>query len=225
MTWLALLVVTGQVEGSTARVWRGPEGERVEVLALKDAPSALLRATGTGSARDGLVLRGTFQRTGGRFEFVARVDGADWTVLVSRDGAGTLWLPGLPRDGVAMKFDASGQLDAAELWTVHQAQLEGDVLARSERKAWPHLEKKYTTLAQAAAERLTRRCGRPVQVEVRWASITDEVMANVDVWKRCAPLEQAFSCEALGAMPRIVCEQGPKPGPAPNGRFIFMGSP
>jgi hypothetical protein len=231
MTWLALLVVAGQVvEADLTRAYTGREGERVELVSLQNPPRALLRARGTLSDRDGLVLRGTLRRANGRLEFVARIDGSDWTVLASREGQASLFLPGLG-DGLSLTFDAAltGGVKQDELLALHEQQLSTDLIAKSERKRWPHLEQKYTRLANEAATRLSTTCGTAVTVELRWASFDDDTMANVDVWKRCAPLEAAFvkQCEVVKKTPLIRCEQGQTPGAvvSPAGlRFVITGS-
>lgn len=214
MIALLVAVVSAQLVPKDVKVYRGGDGQRVEVVTLaggdKGRPATLVRVSGSGSERDGLVFRGVIEQAS-RDAFVMRYGGKDWTLFDKRDGALAVFMPG-PREFRA-KFDeaATKEADAAAVVKAHEAQLADDSVALAEKAEWPHLVAKYEKKATDAAAALSKTCGAPVSFGFRWATFDDETMANVDAWKLCAPLVPALEsrCAVLKARPKVVCALGP----------------
>lgn len=216
---LALLVslVAAQTLSPTGlKVYRGKDGQRVEVVTLvseKGKTNALVRVSGSGSERDGLVFRGVLERQD-REGFVMKYGGKDWHLFDNRDGALTVFMPG-PREFQA-KYDepSTKEGDAAAVVKAHQAQLLDDSIAVAEKAEWPNLTAKYEKAANEAAQAISKSCGTSSSLALRWATFDDDTMANVNAWKLCAPLVSALQnrCAAVKARPKVVCQLGPTPG-------------
>lgn len=213
MIALLVTVVSAQLVPQDVKVYRGRDGQRVEVVTLaggeKGKPATLVRVTGSGSERDGLVFRGVTDRSN-RDAFVMRHGGKDWTLFDKRDGELSVFMPG-PREFRA-KFDepSTKEADAKAIVKTHEAQLADDSIALAEKAEWPHLVAKYEKAASEAAAAVSKSCGVPVSFGFRWATFDDDTMANVDAWKLCAPLVPALQsrCAAVKARPKVVCALG-----------------
>lgn len=216
MIALLVAVVSAQLVPADLKVYRGKDGQRVEVVTLaggeKGRPATLVRVTGSGSERDGLVFRGITQQAN-RDAFVMRYGGKEWTLFDKRDGELSVFMPG-PREFRA-KFDekATKEADAKAVVKTHEAQLADDSIALAEKAEWPHLVAKYEKAANEAASQVSKSCGAPVTLGFRWASFDDDTMANVDAWKLCAPVVSALQarCAAVKARPKVVCALGASP--------------
>ncbi len=199
--------------------YRGKDGQRVEVVALvaqqpgKGAsPNALVRVTGSGSSRDGLVFRGTLREQGR--SFVMRYGGQDWVLFTNRDGEVEVSMPGR-RESFRAKYDEASTTagNADELVKVHLSQVADDSIALAEKAEWPNLVAKYEKKAADAAASVSKSCGVQSTVRFRWATFDDETMGNVDAWKLCAPMVAALQskCAAVKERPAIVCQLGATP--------------
>jgi hypothetical protein len=215
-TLLVTIMLSQPLVAEGLKVYRGGDGQRVEVVTLASGrkgagPGALVRVSGSGSERDGLVFRGALTDEGREVRFTTRYGGADWVLLRNRDGDAQVFMPGR-REPFRAKYDdaatTSGDKDA--VLKAHQAQLADDSLALAEKTAWPNLVAKYEKKAGEAAGALSKRCGATATVTLRWATFDDETMANVDAWKLCAPAVEALEagCAAVKANPAIVCQLG-----------------
>ncbi|MBL8922696.1 MAG: hypothetical protein JNJ54_27860 [Myxococcaceae bacterium] len=218
-TLLVAVLASQTLVASGLKVYRGRDGQRVEVVTLavkKGAtPNAVVRVTGSGSERDGLVFRGALADEGRAQTFTMRYGGRDWVLVRNEDGSAEVFMPG-KRESFRAKYDdaATTAGDAQAVLKVHQAQLADDSVALAEKAEWPHLVAKYEKRALEAAAALGKRCGAQATVTLRWATFDDDTMANVDVWKLCAPAVQALegACAMVKANPAVVCQLGAQPG-------------
>ena len=105
-------------------------------------------------------------------------------------------------------------MSTAEVLAAHQQQLESGRIAAFQKKAWPHLEKKYTARAAEALPALAKGCGSSPTFTFDWKSFSDEVMAELDVWAACAPLvtRARSHCAAVKGVTSLVCRFGPTLG-------------
>lgn len=198
---------------ASLKVFTGPMGQRLELgtqLPL-DAHQALLRLTGTDSELDGLVLQGTVSTRGNERAFTTRLHGSDYELLRLGETSGTVYLPG--GQSFAVKFNQAGDAAGAQaLEQDHRRQLADGALGLVQRREFPFLQKKYDGLARARLAEVNRACRTQATFSFDWARFPDEVMENVDVWKRCAPLlelartrcptERAWVC-SFGAAPDL----------------------
>lgn len=215
LTLLVAVVASQTLVPTGLKTYRGKDGQRVDVVTLaseKGKPGALVKVSGSGSERDGVVFRGVIEHQG-RDGFVMRYGGKDWHLFDNRDGVLSVYMPG-PREFQAKYDEASTKEgDAAALVKTHQAQLADDTIALAEKAEWPHLVAKYEKAAGVAADAISKSCGVPVTLSLRWATFDDDTMANVDAWKLCAPLVPALQsrCAAVKARPKVVCQLGATP--------------
>ena len=219
LTLLVSLLTSQALTAQSLKVYRGKDGQRVEVVALAPqqpgkgpSPNALVRVTGSGSERDGLVFRGTL-RDSGR-SFVMRYGGRDWALTNNRDGEVDVSMPGRS-DSFRVKYDepstTAGDKDAVV--KAHVAQLADDSIALAEKTEFPNIVARYEKKAEEARVAISKSCGVEATVSFRWATFDDDTMANVDAWKLCAPMVAAMQvkCAAVKLRPRVVCQLGPVP--------------
>ncbi|MBL8939508.1 MAG: hypothetical protein JNM69_33415 [Archangium sp.] len=222
MLTLLVSVVTSQALAPQGlKVYRGKDGQRVEVVTLalqqpgKGAgPNALVRVTGSGSERDGLVFRGTTSAAQRGTSFTMKYGGKDWELCRNDDGDLEVWMPGLPRSFHAKYDDAATTAgDKGAVVKEHQAQLADDAIALAEKAEWPNLVARYTKKAAEASASLSKACGASVTLTIRFATFDDDTMANLDVWKLCSPMVSALEsrCAAVKARPKVVCQLGAAP--------------
>ncbi len=219
LTLLVSMVTSQALTAQSLKVYRGRDGQRVEVVALAPqqpgkgaTPNALVRVTGSGSERDGLVFRGTLREQGR--SFVMRYGGKDWTLTTNRDGDVDVSMPGRS-ESFRVKYDEASTTagNPAEVVKVHLSQLADDSIALAEKAEWPNIVSKYEKKAAEAAASVSKSCGVPSTVTFRWATFDDETMANVDAWKLCAPMVAALQskCAAVKQRPAVVCQLGATP--------------
>lgn len=206
------LTLSAAPEVEAVKVWRGAEGQLVDVLTLKPRASkkALVRVRNADSEHDGLVLPCTVEADSESTRFTTRYQASEWTVFVQKSGGGAVFVPG--KNAFDVKFDQAST-DALQPATVLDAQATQEKEGRFAlfaRKAWPHLEKKYQDKADAAVVKLTKSCGRKVSFSFDWASFGDDVMADVDVWSLCSPLVTQFerSCAPAKSATTLSCRLG-----------------
>lgn len=218
-TLLVTLVLAQALVADGLKVYRGGDGQRVEVVTLAGmkkgaTPNALVRVTGSGSERDGLVFRGALEDEGRAQTFTMKYGGRAWVLVRNEDGSAQVFMPG-KREPFRVKYDDAATTAGDKLAVVkaHQAQLADDSLPLAEKAEWPHLVAKYEKKAGEAAAALSKRCGAQVTVALRWATFDDETMANLDAWKLCAPSVQALeaACATVKANPSVVCQLGAQP--------------
>lgn len=219
LTLLVSMVTSQALTAQSLKVYRGKDGQRVEVVALAPqqpgkgaSPNALVRVTGSGSERDGLVFRGELREQGR--SFVMKYAGKDWTLTVNRDGEVEVFMPGRTESFRAKYDEAStttGNKD--EVVKAHLSQVADDSIALAEKAEWPNIVAKYEKKAEDAAASVSKSCGVAASVKFRWATFDDETMANVDAWKLCAPMVAALQakCAAVKQRPAVVCQLGATP--------------
>ncbi|CAM4505617.1 hypothetical protein [Corallococcus exiguus] len=214
----AILATTAahSLEAVAGKVYRGTDGQSVEVVTLepRTASEVLIRVRGTDSEEDGIALRATLKRHSRGADYVTRHRGGDYVILLQRDGRYEAVLPGVQAFPVKFNQDATDEASTAEVLTAHQQQLESGRIAAFQKKAWPHLEKKYTARAGEAVAALNKACGTSSTFTFEWKSFSDEVMAELDVWAACAPLASRAQahCASVKTVTSLVCRFGPTLG-------------
>lgn len=201
------------LELSTTKVWKGSEGQLVEVGTLVPASQgALVRVRQSGSPHDGLVLRCTIEDRGRDRAFVTRYHGSTYELLRVGEGAGRANFPEVKDFAVKFLEDASGK--GAELVAEHEKQLASGALAMFEKKAFPYLVTKYEAKAAAANAELNKACGGAAHFSYEWSSFPDEAMENLDVWAACQPLvtQARAKCATVKGVDKLVCRMGPSLG-------------
>lgn len=212
------------VEG--VKVYRGGDGQVVEVVTLAPRASkrAVVRFRGADSEHDGLALPCEVRAGSQGTDFVSRHGGSEWTVLSQREGRNTVYVPGRPE--FAVKFDREGTdaAKAADVLAAHEAQLRDGRLAAFAKKPWPVLEAKYQGLADAAVRGLAKPCGRALTFRFDWPTFGDETMAELDVWKACAPLVSRLesSCALAKQATVLRCRLGAAHGLAVEGDALVF---
>lgn len=211
MTLALLLLLAQSPQAALARGYRGPEGQRVEVVTLLPLAEhrALVRISGAGSPADGLVLEALVTESSrGVRTHTARVRGADWVVLRLEEGRGEANAPDTA--AFTVKFDEAAKVEPAPLIELHLAQRERGELALLAKKPFPHLVQKYEAAASAA---VAKTCDGRLGFTFAWATFSDEVMAEVDAWKACEGLVVALRgrCGATKGLTRLVCRMGAQP--------------
>ncbi|WP_254614874.1 hypothetical protein [Myxococcus sp. CA056] len=216
---LTLLLSAGAVaaeslDALSLKVYRGKDGQTLDVVALapRESSEAVLQVRGADSEHDGLAVRCKVRGTRGGVDYVARHRGADWVLASEREsGVYDVFLPGKPAFRVRFNPEATERVSASEVLTAHSLQRESGRLAAFEKKAWPHLEKKYTARAAEALTALRGACGTTATFTFDWKTFSDDVMADVDVWAACAPLltQARARCAALKDVTALTCRFGP----------------
>ncbi|RKH66147.1 hypothetical protein [Corallococcus llansteffanensis] len=215
---VAVLATTAaqSLEAAASKVYRGNDGQTVEVVTLEPRTSseALIRVRGTDSEHDGITLKCTVKKLSRGADYVTRYHGDDYTVLVQRDGVHEASLPGAPSFRVKFNQEATDRFAAGEVLAAHQQQRESGQLAAFQKKPWPHLEKKYAARATEAVAALQKRCGVAPSFTFDWKSFGDEQMAELDVWAACAPLatQAGKHCASVKDARALVCRFGPTLG-------------
>jgi hypothetical protein len=197
ITWLLVTLAALPAGVESVKAYKGKDGQVVEVVRLspRDSGKAAVRVRGSDSEVDGLVLDCRVTSDSGGFRFTTKRQGADWTVMIQNGDGYTMYVPERPDFRVAYDEEASTAVDAARVLALQKDQRADGVLGRFERKAWPGLWGKYEKKANAAAETLTKACGRPMAMSYAWHTFPDDVMAELQ--KRCGKLERfdAVRCE------------------------------
>lgn len=214
MWWLVAAAVIGQTTPaiSSARAFRGPAGEIIEVVVLKplSTPRALIRVRNVDWPHDGIVMPCEVRESGSNTKYVTRYDGGDWTVMSLTNGRADVELPTRPAFVATFDKRSTEALRPDALVDAHQAQEASGASRLFQRKSYPKIEARYEAHARAAAARLSERCKHPVSIRLDWGSFGDEVMAEVDAWKACAPIVGYLerSCGVVETVDEIVCRMG-----------------
>ena len=216
---LVLLIALAQApEVESAKVFRGAEGQLVEVVTLKPraAKKLLVRVRSSDSENDGLVIPATLEND----DLSTTARGGAWNVLVVRGESREVFLPG--GKSFKVKFDqpATDAFNGAELLTAYASQASRRALFA--RKEWPVLEKKYQAAADAAVGKLGKPCGHPVVFTFDWSSFPDAVMGEMDVWKACEPsvAQAQKKCPA-----KLTCRGGAAAGVTTEGDALVFTAP
>jgi hypothetical protein len=212
---LALMLALTQIpKVESVKVFRGPEGQLVELATLEPRASKklLVRVRGADSEHDGLVVPCVLENE----DVTTTHRGADWNLLVLRGESREVYLA--PKH-FQVKFDqaATDAFNAEELLSAFASQ--GSRRALFARREWPTLEKKYQAAADAAAAKLNKPCAHAVAFSFDWSSFPDTVMAAQDVWKACEPaLAQAQkNCPAT-----VTCRGGIAAGVSSEGEVLVF---
>lgn len=204
------------LEAADSKVYRGSDGQLVEVVTLEPRTSAevLIRVRGTRSEHDGLALRCAVKQDAHGTDYVTRYQGSDYGVLIEREGSYEAFLPGTRSFRVKFDQAATDKVSGEDVLAAHQQQLESGRLVAFQKKPWPFLEKKYTARATQAVAALAQRCGTAPAFTFDWKSFGDEEMAELDVWAACAPLVTATQnrCASVKGLSTLVCRFGPALG-------------
>ena len=213
---LALLFALAQApEVEAVKVFRGPEGQLVEVVTLRPraARKLLVRVKNSDSQSDGLVLPCSLENE----DATTTVRGGPWNLVVVRGESREVFVPG--GKSFKVKFDqpATDAFDPKDLLAAFEGQ--GSRRALLARKDWPVLEKKYQASADAAAAKLGKACGHDVAFSFDWSSFPDAVMADANVWKACEPAvaQAQKKCPA-----KLVCRAGATTGVATEGDSLVF---
>jgi hypothetical protein len=222
----------------TLKAYRGPNGQVVELLALRQPSGAradarvdaqgLARVTGADSPHDGLVLPCEIRRSERGARWVTRHDGGDWGVADEREGTLAVNLPGRPAFRATFDAALTAAAKPGDVVEAHRAQREAGALRLFQRKALPKVEARYQAQAGRAIAAVSEACGATLAFEFDWGSIEDEVMAEVDVWKACAPITSHLAGACAKAKPArvVVCALGPAFALESRGdRLIFTTTP
>lgn len=211
-----MLTEAHALEAAAGKVYRGSDGQLVEVVPLEPraAGEVLIRVRGTDSEEDGIALRCTVKKDSRGADYMTRHHGSDYGILIQRGEVYEAILPGTRAFRVQFDQKATDALSTGEVLAAHQQQLESGRLIAFQKKPWPHLEKKYTQRATDAVATLQKRCGATPSFTFEWKSFGDAEMAELDVWAACAPLVTAAQkhCAALKTTPALVCRFGPTLG-------------
>ena len=188
-----LLLALGQTARPVVeahKVFRGPEGQLIDVLTLspRKDKKGLVRVRNADSDTDGLVMEVTLDDGDASTTY----RGQPWHVLAKQ----RIFVPGKTEFIVAFDQAATEALVDPEVLSAWESQ--GPRRALFVRREWPALEKKYQAAADTVAAPLTKSCGHPVALTFDWSSFPDSVMGEIDVWKKCEPLLAAAkkSCPA-----------------------------
>lgn len=215
---IVLLALAQAPEVESAKVFRGPEGQLVELATLKPraAKKLLLRVKASDSEHAGLVIPCTLENE----DLSTTARGGPWNVLVVRGDSREVFLPGVKSFKVKFDQPATDAFNAADLLTAFSTQ--GTRRALFARKDWPTLEKKYQAAADAAVAKLSKSCGHPVAFSFDWGSFPDAVMSEVDVWKACDPAvgQAQKKCPA-----KVVCRGGAAAGATMEGDSLVFTAP
>jgi hypothetical protein len=216
---LVLLIALAQApEVESAKVFRGPEGQLVEVVTLKPraAKKLLVRAKSTDSESDGLVIPATLENE----DLKTTARGGDWNLMVVRGESREVFLPGAKSFKVKFDQPATDAFSGADLLSAYASQASARALFA--RKEWPVLEKKYQAAADAAVGKLSKACGHPVAFTFDWSSFPDAVMGEADVWKACEPsvAQAQKKCPA-----RLTCRGGTSAGVTTEGDGLVFTAP
>ena len=215
---ILLLALAQAPEVESAKVFRGPEGQLVEVATLKprSARKLLVRVKATDSENDGLVIPVSLEND----DLSATVRGGAWNVMVVRGESREVFLPNTRSFKVKFDQPATDAFKGAELLAAYAAQTSR--LALFARKDWPVLEKKYQAAADAAVSSLAKACGHPVAFTFDWSSFPDAVMADQDVWKACRPgvAEAQKKCPA-----KLTCRGGSTAGTTTEADAMVFTAP
>ena len=216
---LVLLIALAQApEVESAKVFRGPEGQLVEVATLKPraAKKLLVRVKSSDSENDGLVIPAVLEND----DLSTTARGGAWNVMVVRGESREVFLPGSKSFKVKFDQPATDAFNGVDLLAAYAAQSSRRALFA--RKEWPVLEKKYQAAADAAVGSLAKGCGHPVAFSFDWSSFPDAVMADADVWKACRPAvaEAQKKCPA-----KLTCRGGATAGVASEGDALVFTVP
>lgn len=196
------------LEVATVKVYLGPDGQALDVARLKPVKDkrALVRLRAANSDIDGLVLAGTVTEQG---DFVTRIHGADWALVRLSDGRAAVSAPGIKPFDAQYKDIAKDGL-GEELALAHATQTESGQLVLLAKKEFPHLVRKYEAQANTALVSLNKTCGTTLSFAFRWATFSDDDLAERDVWSLCEPLLNAAlkHCRALGGLSQLTCQRG-----------------
>lgn len=198
---------------ATARAYKGPEGQRVELVTLQppSAGRALVRFAGTGSPHDGLVLDATVRDEARSVRsVVTRFRGGDYVLLRLEAGTGRANFPEVSPFPVRYDEADAGQPDASALFAAQEPQRASGALALFAKREFPHLTAKYDAKAAAALAKLNERCGSKATFAFRWADFTDEDMEEHDVFALCQPLFPTLEsrCAVAKGHATLVCARG-----------------
>jgi hypothetical protein len=211
---LSFASVAGSPEVSNVKVYKGKDGQTVELAALKPVrdKQALLRIKGATADSDGLVIRGTLEDRGqDETDFVTTVHGDSRTLLRVGNGQGTAW----PVGGKEFRFkfaEEGSPVLADELVTAHDRADAAGELKLLAKKQFPNIVQKYEAKAAAAMVDLNQVCRSSATFRFQWASFSDDDMANLDAWQLCEPVTRTAKskCAALEGVTSVTCAMGLK---------------
>jgi hypothetical protein len=191
-------VARAQAPAAAARVYTGPDGVTVAIVARKgaggqpDDKTVLIQVTGSRSEFDGKAIPHEVVDNGnGSINYTTKVRGRTYVTIPVRGGRYELYVPGHGGDPIRVSYDEkkSQALKAEEVSKLYDKQRADGTLARLQsfdRKAEMAANDKEL---RAAAGGVDKACGGKLAVEVKWASIVDDDIMTVSVSGYCgAPL-------------------------------------
>ncbi len=96
-------------------IYSGSKNETVEVGYFKDSQDALIRVKGVNHEWDNKVINVTYHTAGQGKDFVTKVDGKDYTLLVLRPSVTELHMPGYSANPTRLYFDKNASQEARPL--------------------------------------------------------------------------------------------------------------
>ena len=225
----SLLAHADQLQAASLKVFKGTEGQRVDLVRLAPAGDgiSLMRVRVSGSPFDGLVLRCEVDDTTGKIR--GRFHGALVTLAQIADGSGTVFFPEGAQFTVTFSEADTAKAVAREVTGQHLKQLADGRLASFAKKQYPHLTQKYEAKAMEALINLKKACPKVSSFTFDWSSFSDEDMDNFDVWNICQAVvpHTAKECsKSLRSVSKIVCRMGTEPSVDSQGSTLtFTTSP
>ena len=191
---------------ATTRVLTGPDGARVNIAEF-GTDEAYFQITGVRTPAAGFVFLGTVSdRGGGRIAYITQWDGDDYYPVhrETRPNGETHWrlfAPGLSSP-LELEYDEalSAQLDGAALHATHVEQTRDGSLEAAQTFDREAAEAHHEEALARDIARTEEACGSVPAFDVRWDSVSDEVLLDTSVSSYCGTL--------LSAM-RSVCRYPP----------------
>lgn len=186
------------------KLFKGPEGLRVEVYPVKAAADAkekeaLVRVTGSGTEFDGKVLPHKYKEWDDkRSDYATTRRGRGWATLTSRPnwGYGKFYQVHLPgkRDGIDVAYDEAGtkELKPADVLAALKKQRSDgslDAFMKFDRK-----KEEGETVAELekTVQDTNKACGTKVTAKIDWATVTDEDVKSLSIASFCGGALEAM---------------------------------
>jgi hypothetical protein len=183
-----------EVEG--AKLYAGPEGMKVTVIRLSGDPGLLLSVQGSDSSYDGKALPATQEEDGERTRYCTQHAGREVCPfhVVNRYGTRSyVFYPGWNRQEISLQWDEKGSaaLDAGPVVKRYEAQQKDGTLAKFMDFDRPGEQAQAAAAVAEQVKETAGKCGGVTfPLEVKWTSISDDVLKRFSVASYCgAPLE------------------------------------
>lgn len=206
---------------SKAKLLKGEDDVKVEVLELTSGEDALVKVQGTRSQFEGLVVEAKIVDNANRISYQTQVHGRTWNVVV-RDKKRSTWRSYLGagyRDGVRLTLveDGGKDVDVVAMYRQYEDQKHDgrlDKLARFDRKDEEGDEMKDLT---DEVKRMNEACESDVSVSVAWNTIDDDTLKSLSISSYCSGPADAlrYMCKhkparefVKNSVKKIACRYG-----------------